>query len=44
MDMGHEMEHEKLWMMNMAHKMDHKYWALFKEFKLAHLFIIWIRY
>ena len=40
MDMGHEMDYEILWMMDMATEMDYKYWAMFKEFKLAHLLII----
>ena len=37
-------DHKKLWMMDIAHEMDHKYWVLFKKFKLAQLLIIWIGY
>ena len=44
MDMGHKMDHEKLWIMNVAHEMDYKYWILFKEFKLVHLLFIWINF
>ena len=37
MDMGHEMDHKKLWMMDMGHEMDHKkLWMIDMAHKMDH--------